>query len=127
MVYIAIKMELDKWIVRKAKADIDSNNNPPDPQSCWKVGSYLPMFGALHCSMRWFPPPMNLFLMNSRALNHVGKLVVTCRCLVVYSAVCAGFLHLPNLFLMNRLALNEVGKLVVTCRCLVVYSAVCVL
>ena len=30
---------------------------------------------------------------ESRAL-HVGKLVVTCRCPVVYSAVCTGFLHL---------------------------------
>ena len=30
---------------------------------------------------------------SGRAL-HVGKLVVTCRCLVVYSAVCTGFLYL---------------------------------
>ena len=62
--------------------------------SFWKVGGYLPMPGGLECSMCLFPPPVNLFLMNSRALNHVVKLVVTCLCQVVYSAVCAGFLHL---------------------------------
>ena len=27
--------------------------------SCWKVGSYLPMPGGLHCSMLWFPAPVN--------------------------------------------------------------------
>ena len=32
---------------------------------------------------------------SGRAL-HVGKLVVTCRCPVVYSAVCTGFLHLQT-------------------------------
>ena len=50
---------------------------PNDPQSCWKVGSYLPMAGGLQYSMHWFPPPVNLFLMNSQALNYVGKLVLT--------------------------------------------------
>ena len=66
---------------QKGKVITDSNNNPNDPQSCWKVGSYLPMAGGLQCSM-------HLFLMNSRTLNHVGKLVVTYPCPVVYSAVC---------------------------------------
>ena len=28
--------------------------------SCWKVGSYLPMPGGLHCNMHWFPPPVKL-------------------------------------------------------------------
>ena len=55
IVYIFIKVKLDKRIIRKAKVDTDSNNNPNDPQSCWKVGSYLPMAGSLQCSMHWFP------------------------------------------------------------------------
>ena len=96
IVCILIEMKLDKWIIRKAKVDTESNNNPPDlhAESCWKVGSYLLMSGSLQCSMCWIPPPVNLFLMNSRGLSHVGKLLVTCQCQVVYSTVYACFLHL---------------------------------
>ena len=34
------------------------------------------MPGGLQGSMRLFPPPVNFFLMNSRALNYVVKLVL---------------------------------------------------
>ena len=51
--------------------------------------------GARWCSgysscLQPLRPPVRI---SGRAL-HVGKLVVTCRCPVVYSAVCTAFLHL---------------------------------
>ena len=40
------------------------------------------------------PPTSEAAGSNLGPVFHVGKLVVTCRCTVVYSAVCTEFLHL---------------------------------
>ena len=78
------------------------------------------MPGGLQCSMRLFPPPVNLFLMNSRALKICWKVDT-------YFLMPGGLQYsmcwIPpyvNLFLMNSRALGHVGKLVVTCQCQVV-------
>ena len=52
-----------------------------------KCGSPLPYFVSPHTLL-------GIHYLALQWALHVGKLVVTCRCPVVYSAVCTGFLHL---------------------------------
>ena len=48
---------------------------------------------SIRSQFKFLGLPRPLVRISGWAL-HVGKLVVTCRCPVVYSAVCTGFLHL---------------------------------
>ena len=44
--------------------------------------------------MEFLPPTSEAAGSNLGPALYVGKLVVTCRCPVGYSAICTGFLHL---------------------------------